>query len=44
MPVPYRVLLTHPKNISDEEINELADEARGTITAALPDRDETVTP
>lgn len=44
MPMPYRVLLTHPKNVSDEEINALADEACAVIRGALPDRDVIVTP
>lgn len=41
--IPYRVLLTHPKNLSDDEINALCDEARAVVRAALPDRDVTVT-
>jgi hypothetical protein len=41
---PYRLLLAHPKNLSDEEIDALSAEARGVVKAALPDRDVSITP
>jgi hypothetical protein len=39
----YRVLLTHPKNLSDEEINALCDETRYALRDALYDRNVHVT-
>jgi hypothetical protein len=42
--IPYRVLLAHPKNLSDEEIDAFRAEVQRAILDVLPERGVNVTP